>query len=1356
MRARTKIIAAVLALGCTVAPVPLALAQQDGAEDAGFLENLIQNALGGEGREVRVVGLSGVLSSEASIERIEIADDDGTWLRVQDVTLDWRRLALLRGRLEVDALTVGVIDVLRKPLPGPEAPPKLAADPDAVPEPFSLPDLPVAVNVAQLSMGAIRLGAPVLGEAAALSLSGAAQLEGGEGSANLSLVRIDGQEAAYRVAAGYTNADGVLLIDLDLSEAPEGLITTLAGIPGSPSLELTLKGEDPLSDFTATLGLRTSDIDRLSGTIGLRDLPGADTPEREITADVAGDVADLFLPDYRDFFGRRIALTLRARQGDAIGLDVEQLELVTRGLQLTGSANLSPAYLPQELDLQAHLGTDLGLPVVLPMPGPPVLVHEADLDITYDETAGDTFAVRMDGTGVMRADGLLLDTLSFATEGQLTKAGPTDITAALADIRAQLGGFSITDPALWEAAGDNLDLSGRVDWQKAGPLSVTGFRVASGDLDLRGDATVTGLDTQAIALSAQVEAQAGDLSRFSAISGQDLGGAIDAAVDADFDTVSGAFDVTLDGVSRDLVIGDAGADALLSGRVELGLDAARTADGISVDRLRLNGGRVDLTGNGGIDAQGWPRAVRLQGRVGAPDGPAVVLPAPGPRMTLQSAQLNLTYDPETGDAFQLDVLAQDFRREGELAMDEAEVIALGELRRSGSDVEGATARVTAALSGLSATDPNLSDAIAPGASFDTDIAWDAAERSLTVDGLDLTSGALALSGDLAVSELATDDMALDARVNAQTGPLSRFAPLTGLQLGGTATARGTLSYAVGTGFFDVDMRAEGQDLATGIAEADQLIGGTSTIVARATRDEAGLDIRQAEIRTRELTATATGGIVDEVTTVNLDAALRDVGLFAPGFNGPLTVTATARNRNDTWSLNGDLTGPGGSEARFAGDVLRPDGTMGLDVRGALPLGLANRFLLPRTIDGTARFDIAVDGTPGLDAVSGSVTVDGARLAAPSLRLALEDIGLRVALADARAQIDLGAALSSGGRISVSGPVGLTGAIPADITARLENLVLIDPALYEIGLNGQIGVNGPLTGGANIAGRIDIGRSEIKIPDAFGGGGAIPDMVHVNEPAASRATRRRAGLISDEPAGGGGGGGGPVFGLDIVISAPREIFVRGRGLDVELGGRIDIGGTTAAPAPQGGLQLIRGRLDLLSQRLEFDEAEISLQGDLDPDIRMVASSDSGDVRSQIVIEGPVSAPEFRFASQPELPEDEVLAQMFFGKPVRDLTPIELAQLASAINRLQGGGGGVFGFARETLGVDDLSVATDDEGNTAVTAGRYISERVYTDVTVGSDGTSEVQLNYEIRQGLSARGSFTNDGETGVGLVFERDY
>lgn len=90
------------------------------------------------------------------------------------------------------------------------------------------------------------------------------------------------------------------------------------------------------------------------------------------------------------------------------------------------------------------------------------------------------------------------------------------------------------------------------------------------------------------------------------------------------------------------------------------------------------------------------------------------------------------------------------------------------------------------------------------------------------------------------------------------------------------------------------------------------------------------------------------------------------------------------------------------------------------------------------------------------------------------------------------------------------------------------------------------------------------------------------MTHVNEPAEVRATRARAGLLGDGNGGPGGSGGARPFGLDVTVSAPARIFIRGRGIDAELGGQIRLLGTTAQILPSGAFNLIRGRLDILWQ------------------------------------------------------------------------------------------------------------------------------------------------------------------------------
>ena len=86
-----------------------AMAQE---EDEGTrLERLIENALSGEGMDVTVRGFRGALSSEATMERLTIADEQGIWLTLENATLDWSRLALLRGRLQVDELSAERVEL---------------------------------------------------------------------------------------------------------------------------------------------------------------------------------------------------------------------------------------------------------------------------------------------------------------------------------------------------------------------------------------------------------------------------------------------------------------------------------------------------------------------------------------------------------------------------------------------------------------------------------------------------------------------------------------------------------------------------------------------------------------------------------------------------------------------------------------------------------------------------------------------------------------------------------------------------------------------------------------------------------------------------------------------------------------------------------------------------------------------------------------------------------------------------------------------------------------------------------------------------------------------------------------------
>src|SRR5690606_27519803 len=106
---------------------------------------------------------------------------------------------------------------------------------------------------------------------------------------------------------------------------------------------------------------------------------------------------------------------------------------------------------------------------------------------------------------------------------------------------------------------------------------------------------------------------------------------------------------------------------------------------------------------------------------------------------------------------------------------------------------------------------------------------------------------------------------------------------------------------------------------------------------------------------------------------------------------------------------------------------------------------------------------------------------------------------------------------------------------------------------------------------------------------------------------------------------------------------------------------------------------------------------------------------------------------------------------------NISALQAAQLASAVATLAGRGGeGIVGRLRASTGLDDLDLTTDDQGKVSVRAGKYLSENLYTDVQVDGDGKTKLNLNLDVSKTLTARGSVDSEGDSAIGLFYERDY
>ena len=136
---------------------------------------------------------------------------------------------------------------------------------------FSLPQLPVSVNIDKIQVGRVELGQPIIGQEAVIALDGSMNLANGEGATKLTIDRVDGPRGQFLLDAGFSNETRVLALDLKLDEDKNGLFTNIVKMNGRPAVQAQISGTGPLSDYTAKIALNTDGQPRVQGTVGVID-----------------------------------------------------------------------------------------------------------------------------------------------------------------------------------------------------------------------------------------------------------------------------------------------------------------------------------------------------------------------------------------------------------------------------------------------------------------------------------------------------------------------------------------------------------------------------------------------------------------------------------------------------------------------------------------------------------------------------------------------------------------------------------------------------------------------------------------------------------------------------------------------------------------------------------------------------------------------------------------------------------------------------------------------------------------------------------------------------------------------------
>ncbi|MGR3502532.1 translocation/assembly module TamB domain-containing protein [Pseudaestuariivita sp.] len=1407
----------------------LALAQTED-QDRGRIQAFLEDTLSEAGRDVRIVGFRGLLSSEASLEQLTIADDAGIWLTLNDVTLNWNRSALFRGSLEVEELSAAELIVPRLPqtgeseeLPSPEA------------QGFSLPDLPVEIDIARLAIERADLGAPILGEAVSLSFAGSAELAGGAGQADLALTRVDGPAGRFEIEGGYDNADGELLLNITLDEAAEGIAARLLNLPGLPPVALSVQGAGPLDAFAADIALSTDGQQRVTGRVAVQESSDPSVTRR-LSAQLVGDLSPLLPPERRGFFGPSSEFASNVGFRADGGLDLDQLVLRTDALDLSGTAALSPEFWPEAFDVTAEIAPPEGPRVALP--GSDIALADAELELTFDAAEGNEWQGTLRVVDV-EGPGFALDTATLAGTGTIDGDGSAPLRSVAGQLNVAATTLTLDDPALTEAVGQAPSGALRFAYTSGAPLELNELELVSDGLQLTGQVQLTGLqDGLDLQIAPGVTVVAPELARFSGLAGRDLAGAATLRVDGRLAPLAGTFNLKANGTTQNLSADIAQLDPLLEGAGTLRVEARRDLNGTFIDaasvatphasirasgRLQTEGtaldadvtvsdigraldgvtGPVRFVGSAAQSGELWDVAGDLTapgGVVADVDSTLTVTEAGLETVSAEiaarvadlspyaavagrplsgSAQLTLSGEgvvPAQSFAGTLDVAGRDLTTGIEIAdrLLEGQSTLVAKLSSAGLptvDIEVFafdTPRAEGSASGQVGQDQSrlrynlvledmgvLAPALQGTATAVGQLSQDGDRLTL---GTDVTGpGGLdgAVNGTLTLVDGAPGPVR--ASLDVQIPALAAYARLLGQPLRGAlevdADVDGDL--AAQTGVFAG--RVVTRDVRLNQSQADALLAGTTSVDlrVRATGPQTAV-IDEARISGPQLSGTASGQVSPAQAALRYDLALANLGVLVPELAGRATAMGELSRGSGPWRIETSVTGPAGINANVNGTAAQSFDRVNLAASGRAPLTLVNQFTGANRLAGDAVFALRIDGAPGLDALSGRVRTENAQIALPGQPIGLENVAAEVSLGGGRADVNATADLRPAGGLRVQGPIFLEPPFRADLRADLRNVEIRQPGVFETEIDGQLTISGPLTGGARIGGDLSVQQAEIRVADATGSVAAgLPGLEHINEPRDVRETRERAGLVVDPAA----ERRAPrvVFPLDVRISAPNRIFARGRGLDAELGGAVRVQGTTANVVPSGEFSLIRGRFDLLGKRLQLTEGTAQLRGALDPFIRLIAETQAGDVLVRILVEGFASSPQVSVTSIPDLPQDEVLARLLFGRGLDKISPLQAVRLAAAVGTLLGrDGNDVVGRLRQTFRLDDLDVVTEDDGSIGVRAGAYLSENIYSDFTTTSSGRTKINLNIDVTPNVTVRGSTGSDGNTSLGVFFEKDY
>ncbi len=412
------------------------------------------------------------------------------------------------------------------------------------------------------------------------------------------------------------------------------------------------------------------------------------------------------------------------------------------------------------------------------------------------------------------------------------------------------------------------------------------------------------------------------------------------------------------------------------------------------------------------------------------------------------------------------------------------------------------------------------------------------------------------------------------------------------------------------------------------------------------------------------------------------------------------------------------------------------------------MGIWARFMPPGwRLGGKLRTSAAIGGQFGAPEVRGQMEGQGLALRNLLQGVDVRDGELMLSLNGAQAKVERFVFKGGEGELRLTGGAALGASPSAKLSLVADKFRLLGRIDRRIVASGQaelalaadkLALNGKLTVDEGL---IDLSRGDAPSLDSDitvrRRGAAASDASTAQEQAESpelanapTTARKPLGAPRD-------------VSLAVALDLGRDLKLRGRGLDTQLAGQLNLSAPGGRMAVNGTVRAVNGTYAAYGQKLDIERGVLTFTGTVEnPRLDIFAVRPNLDVRVGVQVAGTAQVPRVRLSSEPEMSEFDKLSWLVLGRAGDGLGRPDTALLQrAALALLSGPDADSSGSPLSALGLDDFSVRQTSEGdvrNTVVSLGKQLSRRWYLGYERGVNSTTGTwQLIYRAAQRFTLR-------------------